>query len=772
MLPAAASRSGLTLTTVTNALLLRLLLLVYITLLIPQVQGSTSPNPEDSQATNKTVPVSTLTPNTNVDDSNYAPKRIACPAYLPETLLREATTISKNESAWLQRRSQVTTPALYDFLLRATENFEDNSFLNSTLFNLTYYGDRYVPKLGIAFSGGGYRAMLTGAGILAAMDNRTRGSMENGLGGLLQAMTYIAGVSGGNWLVGSLAWNDWVAVQEIMDNWNDELSDFGGGDDNNNNEDVVVSDGSGVPIWDLHGSVIAPGGLNIIKTARWWEHIVGAIQAKADAGFNPSLTDLWGRVLSYIFFPHLERGGIDYSWSSLRESPVFQSANMPFPISVSDGRYPGTTVINLNSTLFEFNPFEMGSWDPSLNAFFDVKYLGTNVSNGVPIVMQTTKSNLEGLYGNDTSGINGTEVIDATDGTAECVLGYDNTAFIMATSSTLFNEFLLQINNTDLSHIPNFVVKIATSLLNELSRDYNDIAVYSPNPFKGSRFAKFNMSSTNSIAESDSLYLVDGGEDDENIPLAPLIRQDRGLDIVFAVDNSADIGNWPNGNSLLHTYERQFYEQGENMAFPYIPDTDTMVNLGLNRRPTFFGCEAANLTDLKYIPPLVVYLPNSRYSFDSNQSAFRMSYSETERRQMIANGYEIATRNNFTDDPDFLGCIGCAIIRRKQELLNLTLPIECESCFINYCWDGTLMPSSDNNGGNGEGEGDSATEEKDDIADMYYRNFTDGVLYYMGSTNPDRFREPQYSGIFHGFLGNLKVIIVLLTVATFAISLL
>lgn len=126
------------------------------------------------------------------------------------------------------------------------------------------------------------------------------------------------------------------------------------------------------------------------------------------------------------------------------------------------------------------------------------------------------------------------------------------------------------------------------------------------------------------------------------------------------------------------------------MSFPYVPDTNTFVNLGLNKKPTFFGCDANNLTDLQYIPPLVVYLPNAEYSFDSNQSAFKLSYSESQRRSMIQNGFEIATRNNFTDDPEFMGCVGCAIMRRKQQALNITLPPECETCFSNYCWNGTL----------------------------------------------------------------------------------
>lgn len=67
-----------------------------------------------------------------------------------------------------------------------------------------------------------------------------------------------------------------------------------------------------------------------------------------------------------------------------------------------------------------------------------------------------------------------------------------------------------------------------------------------------------------------------------------------------------------------------------------------------------------------------------------------MSYSAEQRRAMIQNGFEAATRNNFTDDSDFMGCIGCAIIRRKQQAFNYTLPKECDKCFSDYCWNGTL----------------------------------------------------------------------------------
>lgn len=540
---------------------------------------------------------------------------------------------------------QNTREPLLQFLNRSLTSLNTSSSFDTAALLSSLMGSDSAsqPKIGIAVSGGGYRSMLTGAGILAAMDNRTRGAQHHGLGGLLQSTTYLSGASGGNWLVGTLAYNNWTSVQSIIDNFNESDS-----------------------IWDLSESIVSPGGKNIFKSARRWDHISDALQDKQKAGFDTSLADVWGRALSYKFFPSLYRGGVAYTWSSLRDSPVFTEGQMPFPISVADGRYPGSKVLNLNATVFEFNPFEMGSWDPSLNTFTDVKFLGTNVSAGKPIDSQ------------------------------RCVQGFDNTAFIMGTSSTLFNQFLLRINSTNL-HLPGFITKLATHFLKDISQDFNDVATYHPNPFKDANFIDANY--TKSIVNSKSLYLVDGGEDDENIPLLPLIQRERDLDIVFAIDNSMDMKlAWPDGSSLVHTFERQFVRQGQGMAFPYVPGTDTFVNLGLNQKPTFFGCDAHNLTDLEYIPPLVIYLPNKQYSFPSNQSAFKLSYTEEQRRAMISNGFEIATRNNFTDDPDFLGCIGCAIIRRKQQSLNLTLPEGCNTCFTNYCWNGTLdtTPLPDN----------------------------------------------------------------------------
>ncbi|EDO17416.1 hypothetical protein Kpol_1037p12 [Vanderwaltozyma polyspora DSM 70294] len=574
--------------------------------------------------------------------NSYAPGNVSCPANA--NFVRAGGKLSDEEIDWLAKREVYTTESLKDFMTRAMANFTDSSILDQ-LFGSSNSSN--VPKIAVAASGGGYRAMLSGAGMISAMDNRTVGANEHGLGGLLQSTTYLAGLSGGNWLVGTLAWNNWTSVQDIVNNFTKDDS-----------------------IWDISNSIFTPGGLDIAKTVLRWNHISDAVKDKQEAGFNVSLTDIWGRALSYGFFPSLKRGGEAYTWSTLREAQVFQDGAMPFPISVADGRYPGSYIINLNATLFEFNPFEMGSWDPTLNAFSDVKYLGTNVTNGTPV------------------------------NTDVCVEGYDNTGFIMGTSSSLFNQFLLRLNTTGLN---SFIQDIVRHYLVDLSNESDDIAIYAPNPFKNTNHIKSNYSQV--LSETDYLFLVDGGEDQQNIPLVPLLQKERDIDVIFALDNSADTNNsWPNGASLVNTYQRQFESQGVNIAFPYVPDTNSFVNLGLNRKPTFFGCEASNMTSLRQTPPLVVYIPNSKYSYASNQSTFKMSYSKKERIGMIQNGFEAATRGNFTYDPEFIGCVACAILKRKQESLNATLPAECEACLTTYCWNGTISndPNSADEIDNGE----------------------------------------------------------------------
>ena len=94
------------------------------------------------------------------------------------------------------------------------------------------------------------------------------------------------------------------------------------------------------------------------------------------------------------------------------------AANAPILILVADGRAPGEVIISNNATVYEFNPWEMGSFDPTVYGFAPMRYVGSNFPAGV--------------LPNDQ----------------KCIEGFDNTGFVMGTSSSLFNQFILDLNTT------------------------------------------------------------------------------------------------------------------------------------------------------------------------------------------------------------------------------------------------------------------------------------------------------------------------------------
>ena len=515
-----------------------------------------------------------------------------------------------------------------NFLNRANiADFDAGSYIDKVSQNASI-----LPNIGIAFSGGGWRALQSGAGILKAFDGRTANATEPGrLGGLLQSSTYIAGLSGGSWLLGSIYINNFTTVGAL------QADDTGS-------------------VWEFGNGVLKgpdEGGLQILNSAEYYENIFSTVSGKDDAGFNISLTDYWSRSLSYQLI-NATNGGPRYTWSSIALMPDFQKGNQPFPIIVADGRAPGEKIISLNASNYEFNPYEMGTWDPTTFGFVPLQYLGTNMTNG--------------------------EVVNND----RCVVGFDNAGFIMGTSSSLFNQLTL---NLDLSQVPSALRGLVNRTLTALDNGENDIADYSPNPFY-----RYNPTGNSYNANDKQLTLVDGGEDLQNIPLNPLIQPNRHVDVIFAVDSSADVNNWPNATALVATYERSLGDISNGTEFPSIPDQNTIVNLGLNTHPTFFGCNASNMTNGLDVP-LVVYIPNSPYVTYSNISTFDLTTNNTFRDAIILNGYNVATQANGTVDPAWPACVGCAILSRSLERTQTEVPRQCQQCFQRYCWDGTVDSS-------------------------------------------------------------------------------
>lgn len=551
------------------------------------------------------------------------PTSVSCPASRPT--IRSAAKLSSNETSWLKGRREKALTGLKDFFGHVTVgDYDVASYLDKHSSNISN-----IPNIGIAVSGGGYRALMNGAGAIKAYDSRTSNASTSGhLGGLLQSATYVAGLSGGSWLLGSIYINNFTTIDKLQ-----------------THEDGAV--------WQFGNSILEgpkSGSIQILDSASYYKDLAEAVNSKKKAGFDTSLTDIWGRALAYQMF-NATNGAISYTWSSIADTPDFQDGNYPMPLVVADGRNPGELVVGSNSTVYEFNPWEFGTFDPTIFGFAPLKYLGSRFEAG-------------SLPSNES-----------------CISGFDSAGFVIGTSSTLFNQFLLQINTTSL---PSFVKSVFTDLLTKLDKSDDDIAAYDPNPF----YQYNNHSSP--YARQTELDVVDGGEDGQNVPLHPLIQPERHVDVIFAVDSSADTDYyWPNGTSLVATYERSLNSTGigNGTAFPAVPDVNTFVNLGLNTRPTFFGCDSSNISGPA---PLVVYVPNAPYSFHSNVSTFQLSTEDSERDNIILNGYEVATMANSTLDGNWTSCVGCAILSRSFERTNTTLPEICNTCFDRYCWNGTL----------------------------------------------------------------------------------
>lgn len=558
---------------------------------------------------------------------DYAPATVDCPDEKPT--IRSAGNLSTSEREWLEiRRPKTIDPMVRFFENSGLADFDAAGFVNDNAQNFSV-----VPNIGIAVSGGGYRALMNGAGFLAAADSRTPGSTDaGGIGNLLQATTYLAGLSGGGWLVGSMFANNFSSVVQLRDGYENSA------------------------LWQFSNSIFEgpeTSGLSILNMAEYWDNVYDQIVDKRDAGYEISITDTWGRALSYQLINAVD-GGPTYTFSSIAEWSNFTDADTPMPILVADERRPDTTIISLNSTVLEFNPWEMGSFDPTIYGFAPTRYVGSNFSDGsVP-----------------------------SDG--HCVRGFDQYGFVMGTSSSLFNSFLLQNISSD--SVPDFVLDMVTSIMTSIGDDNNDIAAWKPNPFY-----QYN-GGTNANADEEQLTLVDGGLDLQNIPLHPLIQPVRNLDVIFAVDSSADTTyNWPNGTALRATYDRSKEDIANGTAFPAVPDAETFINLKLNQKPTFFGCNTSEFTSANQtVPPLIVYVPNTPYTQYSNVSTFDPSYDDWQRNSIITNGYNVATMGNASAsvDSSWPACAACAVLSRSLERVGTELSATCKDCMSRYCWYG------------------------------------------------------------------------------------
>ncbi|OJA08670.1 hypothetical protein AZE42_01184 [Rhizopogon vesiculosus] len=487
---------------------------------------------------------------------NYAPTvNTNCPeasAGLVRTFTPQTQALNTSEAEYISsRESNIISNAWFQWLGNASDigyNFE----------NLQ---DKF-PRIGIAIGGEGCRTAQYGAGVLSALDWRNSTARDQGTGGLLQVASYLAASSGGSWLLGSLLMNDWPSLQEL-----------------------VYGNGAEFSSWMLDLDLIVPS-FDDGDNQAYWGSILASVESKSNSGVPISMTDIWGRMVSYHFLNETTRDnfytndtshGAGQLWSQMSLLPNFRNNTMPLPIVAADSRQAGSGLTTaLNSTI---TPFEFGSWDPGLSAMLPLQFAGTYLTNGLPA------------------------------NASACVTGFDRASFVMGTSSSFFNAVLNTTDGTSFGfNTDNGEEDGMNFLFSQLSShaqsDTNDVANW-PNPFKGVNPVTFEDSS------SDWLELLDGGSNLEKTPLSSLLVKARGLDVVVVIDGSADDPNyWPNGTSLLTTFERiSTVLSSSHQPMPPIPgNAASFVSTGVNMRPTFFGCDA---TQGQPEYPIIIYFPNA-----------------------------------------------------------------------------------------------------------------------------------------------------------------
>ncbi|KAI0818516.1 FabD/lysophospholipase-like protein [Irpex lacteus] len=597
---------------------------------------------------------------------NYTPAFIECPS--GETFVRDAfQSLSPEETAWLAKRLPNVVQALQSYLTNVgIEGFNVSEFV----FALNNSPENAVPIIGLTWSGGGQRAESSDLGQLYSFDGRISAAVNARTGGLLQATTYVAGLSGGSTGLVPVA-----------------MSDF-------DNIEVIAQEGL------LSG--------NNSRSA------FSEIAGKGKQGFNLSVSDVFAIALGNATLRVPGNDSINpFSrlWSDITTFSNFSAGLSPLPIltynEVIPPGLPGhnsfhglllpTNNARLNGTFYEATPFEVGSWQGRVSAFVKTQYLGTNFSHGAPL--------------NNT-----------------CVQGFDTAAFMLGSADSAMNfwvseslsngtvgqfakrsgsdllkipypphEDQLEQQRTEQSLLPD--VQALPGFLELIGNLSAQDAVYGlwPNPFHGSKFADKHLQT------QDFLYLTDGSEYGQANPIVPLIQKSRSADFIIVNDgcgSELSVGSsdqisigaplkclnqsgWMNGTNFGNTAD---WAKFHDLPFPKIPSVNTILNRNYTLFPTFYGCFEKDV-------PLVLFAADAPYTEYSNISVLSTTDLTSEQRLRLWNN----TLNIYTQPhslrpnvtADFPTCIACGAIYRSLQRLNLSVPDVCNTCFKEYCWDGT-----------------------------------------------------------------------------------
>ncbi|WVQ63560.1 uncharacterized protein L199_001713 [Kwoniella botswanensis] len=478
-------------------------------------------------------------------DTSYAPDEADCPEN--QEWLWTADHLSKGEEKFLKKREKVVKEAVKKMM--------DSQQMPAP---------PQTPVIGYAISGGGYRAMITGLGGLMGLMKQSEEAVRAGTGGWADAITYMAGLSGGSW--GTASW---------------------------------ISNGGMLPldmiekVWNLESNLILPDDGKL----SFYSNLIRQVDAKRKANFPAQLTDYWALALGEQLLPEEYRmkGHADLTISSLpKKVKKLSDGELPMPIIIASQREEGEYVIAQSATVWESTPYSFGSWAfgskrKTPGGFTPVEYLGTTLDNA--------------------------------QAKGQCWKGLDRLAFIMGTSATLFNGLLLELNGTNSDNI---IVTALKGILHEIGEDNFDVARI-PNTFKGwdveeNPLKDFDLLTLVDAGETDQNIPLEPLLVPER-NLDAIITFDASRQTETSWPNGSSIHTTSERAVILD--ERD----DTRIKMPKVPTANGFINGGLNTRPTFFGCENTTTPLIVYIPqfPWTYYSNKSTFQLDFDLHAAKQT---------------------------------------------------------------------------------------------------------------------------------------------------
>jgi phospholipase A2 len=422
------------------------------------------------------------------------------PEILREAKVRVSGELCEEEKAFRRHRQRKVIQALSSYLDIPEEDIHPDD----------------VPVIAMCGSGGGLRALVAGTGsYLAAQE-----------AGLWDCITYTAGVSGSCWLQtlyhSSLSQRNF---NKLVDHLKNRL---------------------GVHI------AFPPEALNLLTTAPTNKHLLSGFveKLKGDPGADFGLVDIYGLLLAArLLVPRGELGvsDLDFKLSSQKENlmdgahplPIYTAVRHEIPVEVLDKenkngkkRTPEQLMRESRNEAwfqwFEFTPYEF--FCEELNAGIPTWALGRHFKEGRSEVsaenLPLPEMRIPGLMGVWGSAFCATlshyykEVRPLVKGLA----GFGGIDSLIQGK----NQDLIRVHPIDPAGIPNYVMGMKDQL---------------------------PESCPESIFLNDHLRLMDAGMSN-NLPIYPLIRPGRDVDVIIAFDASADIKqeNWL---SVVDGYAKQ-----------------------------------------------------------------------------------------------------------------------------------------------------------------------------------------------------------------------